>query len=56
MNIERPGSPSANDRGAGVEAALDQHRDQEIEACVREATEERRGEQECFQIGRADSH
>jgi MFS family permease len=40
-----------HDGGAGIEAALDQHRDQEIEACVREATEERRGEQERFQIG-----
>ena len=43
-------------RGTGVEAALDQHGDQEFEACIRKATEERRGEQERFQIGRADSH
>src|SRR6516165_1216989 len=40
----------------GVEAALDQHRDQEIDARIREATEKRCGEQELFQIGRAGSH
>jgi hypothetical protein len=42
--------------GAGVEAALGEHGDQQIEARVREATEKRGGDQERFQIGGADGH
>ncbi len=45
-----------NHNRARVEAALDQHGGEEIEACVRQATEERRGDQERFQIEGADSH
>src|SRR3954451_9264456 len=51
-----PGLAFFHDRGAGIEAALDQHRDQQIEAWLGEAAEERRREQERFQDGRTDSH
>ena len=42
--------------GAGIETALGQHGDQQIEACIGEPTEERCGKQEGFQIKRADDH
>src|SRR5207302_7992543 len=45
-----------DDGGTGVEAALDQHCDQEIEACLCEAAEVRRGELDRFQVGGTDSH
>src|SRR5262249_26958082 len=44
------------DSATRVEVGFNQHRDQEIETCAREATEERCSEQKRLQIGRTDNH
>src|SRR6185437_16426666 len=56
-NVHRaPGFSFRHDCGAVVEAALDQHRNQKIEACARKPAKKRGGEQERFQIEGAVSH